>query len=291
MGKSKQTESTNQTTNQVRDPYAPAKPLINDSIGGVQNWLNNPLSSQAYGGGMSDMTKQGLSMLGGAQGAKASSAYLQDVVGGKYLNADNPHQAALDEDIKASIMPGVNAQFSNAGMSGSTMHQGMMMKGLTQGMAAPRYQQYQNERAAMGQAAGLLPGVDAQAGEQTLRAGQYQDAFDRGQWEDQRMAGLRPYLETGGLLQGYGNMGGSQQGTSQGTTTTSTQPSMGSQLMGAGMMGLSLMGGMPGLGMGGLMGRGASYANAGAYAPTYAPGLSYAPDRGLMDWYQNTSVY
>lgn len=253
MGKSKQTQSTNQTTSQVKDPYAPAKPLINDSIGGVQDWLNNPASSQAYTGGMSDRTQQGLNMLAGAGGAKASSAYLQDVLGGQYLNADNPHQAALDESIKASVMPGINSAFSSAGMGNSTMHQGMLMKGLTQAMAAPRYQQYQNERAAMGQAAGMLPGIDAMAGEQVLRAGQYEDAFNRGQWEDQRMAGLRPYLETGGLLQSYGNMGGSSQGTSQGTTTTSTQPSLGSQIMGAGMMGLGMMGGMPGLGLGGLM--------------------------------------
>ena len=254
MGKSKQTQSTNQQTSQTRDPYAPAKPLINDSIGGVQDWLNNPMSSQAYTGGMSDRTQQGLDMLGGAQGAKASSAYLQDVMGGKYLNAENPHQAALDESIRASVMPGINSAFSSAGMGNSTMHQGMLMKGLTQGLAAPRYQQYQNERAAQGQAAGLLPGIDAMAGEQTLRAGQYEDAFNRGQWEDQRMAGLRPYLETGGLLQGYGNMGGSSQGTTNGTTTTSSQPSMGSQILGAGMMGLGAMSGMPGLGMGGLMG-------------------------------------
>jgi hypothetical protein len=254
MGQTKQKSSTNQTTSQVKDPYAPAKPLINQSIGGVQDWLNNPMSSEAYTGGMSDMTKEGLGLLGGAQGAKTSSAYLTDVIGGKYLNADNPHQAAMDEAIKASVMPGINSSFSANGMGGSTMHQGMLMKGLTQGMAAPRYQQYQNERNAMGQAAGMLPGVDAMAGEQVLRAGQYQDAFDRGQWEDQRMAGLRPYLETGGLLQGYGNMGGSSQGTSQGTTTSSSNPSLGSQILGGGMMGLGMMGGMPGLGMGGMMG-------------------------------------
>lgn len=253
MGKSKQTQSTNQQTSQTRDPYAPAKPLINDSIGGVQDWLNNPMSSQAYTGGMSDRTQEGLGLLAGAGGAKASSGYLQDVIGGKYLNAENPYQADLDESIKASVMPGINSSFSANGMGGSTLNQGMLMKGLTQGLAAPRYQQYQNERAAQGQAAGMLPGVDAMAGEQTLRAGQYEDAFNRGQWEDQRMAGLRPYLETGGLLQGYGNMGGSSSGTSNGTTTSSTTPSMGSQILGAGMMGLGMMGGMPGLGMGGLM--------------------------------------
>lgn len=289
MGKTKQTQSTNQQTSQTRDPYAPAKPLINDSIGGVQDWLKNPLSSQAYGGGMSDMTQQGIGLLGNAAGAKASSGYLQDVVGGKYLNAGNPYQTDLDESIKASLMPSINSQFSNAGMSGSTMHQGMMMKGLTQGLAAPRYQQYQNERAAQGQAAGMLPGVDAQAAEQAISAGQLGESYDRQAFEDQRTAGLRPYLETGGLLQGYGNMGSSSQGTSQGTTSSSTTPSVGSQLMGAGMMGLSFMNPAAGMGLG-MMGRGASYAGMGANAPTYAQGLNWAPDRGSLPWESVTSI-
>lgn len=268
MGKTKQTQNTNQTTAQTRDPYAPAKPLINDSIGGVQDWLNNPQSSQAYTGGMSDRTQEGLGLLAGAGGAKASSGYLQDVIGGKYLNAENPYQADLDESIKASVMPGINSSFSANGMGGSTLNQGMLMKGLTQGLAAPRYQQYQNERAAQGQAAGMLPGVDAMAGEQTLRAGQYEDTFNRGQWEDQRMAGLRPYLETGGLLQGYGNMGGSSQGTSQGTTTSSSNPSLGSQILGGGMMGLGMMSGIPGLGQGlGNLAQGAPYSYGSSWTP------------------------
>lgn len=271
MGKSKQTQSTNQTTSQVKDPYAPAKPLINDSIGGVQDWLNNPMSSATYDGGMSDFTKQGLGLLGNAAGAKASSSYMQDVLAGKYLNSENPHQAALDQSIISSVMPSVNSSFSANGMGGSTLHQGMLGKALTQGLAAPRYQQYQNERTAQEAASRFLPGVDAQIGQQALAAGQYQDAFDRGQWEDQRLATLRPFLETAGLTNMYGNMGGSSQGTTQGTTTTSTTPSMGSQILGAGMMGLGAMSGMPGLGM---FGQGMSNVAQGA---PWSYGSSWTP--------------
>jgi hypothetical protein len=103
MGSSKQTQSSSQT----RDPYSPAKPAINQAIGGVQSWLSDPSSFAAYNGGMSDMTRQGLDNLGASTGTKASSDYLQRVVNGDYLNADNPWQSDLDANIRASVMPSI----------------------------------------------------------------------------------------------------------------------------------------------------------------------------------------
>lgn len=251
MGGSKQTQSQSQT----RDPYGPAKPAINQSIGGIQSWLSNPGSKAAFDYTPSDWTKQGMETLAGASGAKASSNYLTNVLNGTYLNADNPWQADLDKNIIASVMPGVNSTFSNAGMSGSTLHQGSLTQGLTSGLAAPRYQNYQAERANQQQAAGMLPTVDAMVGNQQIAAGQLKEGYDKAQFDEKRLAGLRPYQETAGLLQGYGNMGG----TSKGTTTSTSSPSLGSQIAGGAMMGLGLMGGMPGLGMmgtrmGGLLG-------------------------------------
>lgn len=268
MGKSKETQNSTIT----KSPYDPAQPAIKQSISGVQNWLSNPASSAAYQGGMSGWTKQGLDNLGASTGAKASSDYLQRVVNGDYLNAGNPYQSDLDASIRSAVMPSINATFSNAGMAGSTMHQGMLMKGLTEGLAAPRYQSYQAERGNQQQAAGLLPTVDNQITQNQLTAGQTSEAYDRAKWEEDRIAGLRPYLETAGLLQGYGNMGGTQTGT---TTTTSKTP-LGETLLGAGMMGAQMamgvptIGGMrtvtPGMGLIGNNGLPASNTS-GAYAP------------------------
>jgi hypothetical protein len=127
MGKSKQS----QTQSQTRDPYSPAKPAINQSIAGVQSWLSDPASKAAYEGGMSDWTQQGLGNLAASSGATQSRDYLTDVLSGKYLNANNPWQADLDKTITASVMPGINSTFSNAGMSGSTAHQQSLTQGLT----------------------------------------------------------------------------------------------------------------------------------------------------------------
>lgn len=268
MGKSKQTSTQTQT----RSPYSPATGMINQSISGAQDWLSNPASSAAYDYTPSDMTTQGIGKLGAAAGANASSGYLTNVLNGSYLNAGNPYQSDLDAGIRASVAPSINATFSNAGMAGSTMHQGMLMKGLTQALAAPRYQNYQAERANQQAAAGLLPTVDNQIAQNQLTAGQTSEAYDRAKWEEDRIAGLRPYLETAGLLQGYGNMGGTQTGT---TTTTSKTP-LGETLLGAGMMGAQMAMGVPTIGgmrtvtpgMGLIGNNGLSTSNtSGAYAP------------------------
>lgn len=241
MGKSKQTTTQTQT----RSPYSPATPAIKQSIAGVQDWLSDPASFAAYDGGMSDWTQQGLGNLAASSGANQSSGYLSNVLNGTYLNQGNPYQADLDKAITASVMPSINATFSNAGMAGSTLNQQALTQGLTSGLAAPRYQNYQAERANQQQAASLLPQVDAQIAQNQLTAGQTQEAYDRAKWEEQRTAGLRPYLETQGLLQGYGNMGG----TTTSSSSSSSRPSLGSQIAGGVMTGLGVMSGIPQIGM------------------------------------------
>lgn len=272
-----------QTTFQTRDPYSPAKPAIDQSISGVQSWLSDPGSAAAYGWDMSPETTAGIGTLGASKYGNQSLDYFSDVVGGKYLDAGNPWQADLDASIKAAVMPSVNATFSNAGMAGSTLHQGALTQGLTSGLAAPRYQNYQFERGNQGQAAGLLPGLEAGIGQNQIAAGQLKEGYDKARFDEQRTAGLRPYQETAPLLQGFGSMGG----TSEGTTTSKSTPSLGSQLLGGAMTIGGMMfnpWGTMASSAGGLMGGGASYAGMGASAPAYAEGLPWAPDRGANPW-------
>lgn len=268
MGESRKTEKSVMTAT----PYDPAKPAIDQSISGVQSWLSDPSSFAAYNGGMSDWTQQGLGNLAASSGANQSRDYLSDVLGGKYINAGNPYQSDLDASIRAAVMPSINSTFSQAGMSGSTAHQGALMQGLTSGLAAPRYQNYQSERANQQQAAGLLPDVDNLISQNRLTAGQTSEAYDRAKFEEQRLAGLRPYLETAPLLQGYGKMGGTQTGT---TTTTSKTP-VGETLLGAGMTGLGMMTGMPQIGM---MGTGVGLIGGGMrpdYSKSIDPSLPWS---------------
>jgi hypothetical protein len=262
-------QSTFGGTFQQRDPYAAATPAINQAISGIQGWQSNPQSAAAFNYSPSAFSQAGMGMIGNSMAGKNALDYFSGVANGDYLNAGNPYQADLDKNIIASVMPSLNSTFSNAGMAGSTLHQGAVTQGLTSGLAAPRYQNYQNERSMQQQAAGLMPGLETGIGQNQLAAGQLQEGYDKANFDEQRTAGLRPYLEAGGLLQGYGNIGGTvtganygnasgtssgsttgtTTGTQQGTTTTKDTPSLGSQIAGGALMGLGLMGGLPGLGM------------------------------------------
>lgn len=265
MGTSRKTSNTVQKAT----PYDPAQPAINQSIKGIEKWLSDPASSQAYQGGMSDWTKQGLGNLANSAGATQSRDYLSEVLSGTYLNQDNPWQADLDASIRAAVMPSINATFSNAGMSGSTAHQGSLTQGLTSGLAAPRYQNYMAERQNMGHAAGLLPQVDNMVSQNQITAGQTSEAYDRAKFEEERLAGLRPYLETAPLLQGYGRMGGT---TTSSSTETSKTP-VGEQILGGAMMGVQALTGMPGIG--------GIRTNVGG-----GSGWGYAP-QGSLPWQEN----
>lgn len=267
-GGNKTTTRENQTVN----PYAPAQPAIGDALSGIRSWMNAPSSKEYYQGpryvGMSDMTRRGISDFGAATGARGARDYMSRVLSGDYLNQGNPYQSALDDNIRASVMPSVNAQFSNSGMAGSTLHQGMLEKALTQGLAAPRYQNYQAERGMQQAAATALPGIDAQIGQSQIQAGQTAEnyarermAADMQAFNDRRMAGILPYMTASPLIQGLGSMGR----TSTGTSTQSTSTSPINTLLGAGMMGASLMSGNP-MGMAGLMGGGGMF---GAYNPMW----------------------
>jgi len=250
MGGKSQTQQTNQT----RDPWAPAQPLLNQTLGGMQNWLNGPMASQTYGGPMvaqmSGQTQQGLDALGG-MGNSQSSEYLKSVLGGKYLEEGNPYTQQLQSRAMADVMPSINATFGKSGMTGSTLHQGSLARGVGDAMAPGIFQNYENERNRQMMAAGQLQGMDRQGALDQIMGGQMREGYDqrnmdadRMQWEQQRLGGLRPYQDMFPMLSGIAGMGGTQYGT---TTTKDNQP-LWQSLMGGGMMGLGMMGGMGGMG-------------------------------------------
>jgi hypothetical protein len=272
-GKSKST----QKTNTVSDPWKPSQPALNQSLGIIGGYLNSPNATSVYQGPrvaqMSDATQQGIEGMTNAAGGQLSSDYLTRVVNGDYLNAGNPNLQALQDSIRASVMPSVNSTFSNAGMVGSTAHQGLLAKALTQGMAAPMFQNYENERARQMQAAQFLPQLEANIAQNQITAGQIGEGYeqrnldaDRQLWEENRAAPIRGLSEVFPYLQGIAGLGGQQQGT----TTTSQKTPLGQQILGGAMMGASLLGGNPmgmiGTGLGNVA-QGAPWTYGSSWAP------------------------
>lgn len=133
MGRSKQKQTSTAT------PYAAAQPLINSQTQAATDYLSDPNATA---------------------GAKSAAGYYQNVVNGDYLTEGNPYTQAVIDNVTANVAPNVNGTFSAAGMDGSTLHQGMLAKALTQGMAQPLFANYQNERAMQQNAAAALPGAE-----------------------------------------------------------------------------------------------------------------------------------
>ena len=279
--------TTEQT--QTRNPYAAAVPALNAASNSATSYLNDPTQGMSYGGprvqGMSDMTGQGLHNLGANAGAGVSSGYLKDVVGGQYLNAQNPHLQALTDSIRAQVMPSVNSQFSNAGMVGSSLHEGSIASGMTNALAPQLFNQYNQERQNQQQAAGMLPGVDANAAMNQVQAGQLGEGYgqrqldaNRSQYDEGQLARARQLQVGSGVASQIGQAGG----TASGTMTQSSNPGLGQMLLGGAMMAGNLYtGGAMGAGagaVGGMFGKmnsgagGGMFGNGGLWSdsPQYA---------------------
>lgn len=239
-------QRTTTNTSQRRDPYDPARPGLNRVGSGVDSWLQDPSSFETYTGPrtvqMSDRTRQGLDTLFNSDGLHAAEDYLTNA-----MTSDiNPHLSKLDAATKASLMPQINARISASGMSpGSSVDQNLVTKTLGNALADNHYNAFESNRARQLQAASMLPGVTNQIAQNEILAGQGGETYEqrdidarRMQWEEERLAGLRPYMEAFPLLQGLGGMGGTMTGTNTTTNETRQNPwqtALGTGLMGAGM--------------------------------------------------------
>ncbi|WP_072389516.1 hypothetical protein [Hyphomicrobium sp. CS1BSMeth3] len=241
------------TSNTTKDPYAPAIPGLTSAASGITSWMNNPANAQAYSGprvaGMSDQTSAGLDALYDSAGAKQTEGFLSDTVGGKYLEQGNPYMEQLMSSIRANVMPSVNSRVSAAGMApGSSVDQALVSRELTNATAQPLFQTYENERQRQMQAASQLPGVSQGIMGNMLSAGQAREGYAqrdidaaRQAWEEQRMAGLRPYAEALPYISQIGAAGG----TGSETKTASVTPNPLQTALGVGMMGAQMATGMP----------------------------------------------
>jgi hypothetical protein len=91
----------------------------------------------------------------------AASNYATDVLGGKYLGQGNPYLNQMIDQTGNDVSDRVNALFSKSGRTGSTTHARDLTEGLANSENSLRYQDYGNERNAMGQAMGAAPGLES----------------------------------------------------------------------------------------------------------------------------------
>lgn len=268
------------------DPWAPAQPMLRNAAGRIDRFLGNENANAVYDGeryaGMGDMTRDGYERLANNGGFEQSRDYYEGVLRGDHMSPSNPHLQNLQNSISASVMPGVNSVFSSSGMTGSSAHQGVLTRAMTDGMARPLFNLHESERQRQERAAGVLPQLYGQDAAARIQAGQAFDQdrqnqlnTDRQLWEEQRLAPVRGVMDMFPYMTGLGQMGSE----STSSTTQTQRPSdmqtaigigsaVGGMAMNAFAPGMGSMMGMMGS-MGGGMGGGNPWMSGGPMAHPY----------------------
>lgn len=175
------------STNETRNPWAPAQGALNTALGGAQNaydtTYNGPLVAEmdpnVTGGqnaqlgiaGQGMMTNAATAGIGGIQdilnrggiGAPMQNAlgYLNPYASGAYIN-NNPYLDAIINKSQQDAADKVNAQFSSAGRYGSGAYAGTLGRELGNIATNARYQDYVNQQNNQLNAIGQMAGIGQQ---------------------------------------------------------------------------------------------------------------------------------
>lgn len=128
--------------NTVQDVYGQNAGNLADIAGGVSGVLP----------GLIDRFNQG------DQGVDAAGGYVNDVLGGKYLNG-NPYLEAMWNKTAGDVTSRVGAAYGSRGSFGGTAWEGALAKALADSETGLRYGNYSDEMNRMGSAAGLAPSI------------------------------------------------------------------------------------------------------------------------------------
>jgi hypothetical protein len=149
----------NQTTQSVQ-PYAPARPALNQIIGEAGNLYNQGVSAAGYVA-PSTQTTSGLAQQ--EVMANAANTQLADTLGGNYLN---PFLSPMLQGAANDIATSVNSEFSAAGRTpGSMMNQQQILGGITDAALPYAFDQYDKERSRQLAIAGSAPGLTQVGGQ------------------------------------------------------------------------------------------------------------------------------
>ena len=281
-GKTKSTSNSTQTNT----AYAPVKPVIDQGAGIMQDYLSNPKSNAVYQGprvaGLSGDTQAGLGLMRGSTGANGAMDFYKQIMDTP-AGGNNPAIQAMQDQIRRQVMATNAAQFSNAGMTGGTLHQGSLARGISDGLAQPLFASYENDMARRMAAAGGYQDADQTRIGNQMGAGQVMDSFNQAKinanmnkFEEQRTSPMRAWSEVAPLATQIGSQFGTQNGTQ--TSVQKQQQSPLAMAGGALMAGAGLMTGNPMMAMGALGGGGGLFGGGGggASAPWSMPSVPYA---------------
>ena len=160
-------EPAGQTTvTQNRDPWSGAQPHL--TAGFEEAALQKDIPREYYEGstvvpfsGQTEAALQttedravgGNPLLGQAQGEASK------VLGGDYLNTENPAFQAMGDRIHNQVRPRIDSQFAGVGRYGGAGHEEQMGRTMADAMAPLAFQNYQSERGNMQNMAEQAPGL------------------------------------------------------------------------------------------------------------------------------------
>ena len=136
------------------DPYAPAKPALNQILSEAGNLYNQGVSAAGY---VAPTTQTTQGIANQEVMANAANTQLADTLSGKYLN---PFLSPMLQGAANDIATSVNSEFSAAGRTpGSMMNQQQILAGITDAALPYAFDQYDKERSRQLGIAGSAPGL------------------------------------------------------------------------------------------------------------------------------------
>ena len=136
------------------DPYAPAKPALNQILSEAGTLYNQGVSAAGY---VAPTTQTTQGIANQEVMANAANTQLADTLSGKYLN---PFLSPMLQGAANDIATSVNSEFSAAGRTpGSGMNQQQILAGITDAALPYAFDQYDKERSRQLGIAGSAPGL------------------------------------------------------------------------------------------------------------------------------------
>jgi hypothetical protein len=154
---------TKSTSTATKDPSKYAQGYITPAANALQTTYNQsqPQANQASNDIYGQLPGLASKAFGTSPALGAAQGYATDVLGGKYLGANNPYTSAMLDATNRGVSDSVNSTFGRAGRTGGDQHVAVLGRSLADAGNQLRYTDYANERQAMQQTAGQVPGLES----------------------------------------------------------------------------------------------------------------------------------
>lgn len=286
-----------QKSTTTSEPWKPAQAGLKNTLETADNWQTSYQDRPLYqGSSVAGFDPSQTAALEGIEQRAASGSplvgqsqdYISKVLSGDFIKEGNPYLEGVRDSITRSVMPGVNATFSMAGRTGDPggAHAYSLSKALSDSFSPYAFQNYENERGRMDQAAQFAPqlahedyyDLDRQFQAGAVRQGQAQNQLtdDISRYYQEQYRPFTAAQEASSLTNPIAGMGGTS------TTTQETKANPLTSILGGAMMAYGAMNPAAGAMMGAAGGAsGITSALGGAgrtIAPsTYVPPPAYTP--------------